>query len=272
MPQLTAHDLLSRGYFPKELPPPFDPLDFANRVVASVGPVPVSLSSKKLRARPCIHNIARVGSLRRRLSICNPIAFYNLALAIEKAWPRLERIAKDSPFSQSRPAPTATRAVSPTGQPLPSLRASHRATSRFLLKADVARFYHSIYTHSIPWAIHGKDTAKRNRKDRLIGNLIDTWVRNGQDGQTMGIPIGPDTSLIIAEVVLSAIDKQIHRKQPRVRGFRWFDDYELNTSSRDHAEVALGALQEALGGYEIALNSEKTAITELPCELEQQWV
>jgi hypothetical protein len=151
------------------------------------------------------------------------------------------------------------------------LRAHHRATARFALNTDVARFYHSIYTHSIPWAIHGKATAKRNRSQRLLGNAIDQWVRNGQDGQTMGIPIGPDTSLIIAEVLLSAVDRSLARKLPRLRGFRFIDDYELTFATRPHAEIALRHLQAVLSEFELALNSEKTVIDELPCLLDPAW-
>jgi glycosyltransferase A (GT-A) superfamily protein (DUF2064 family) len=85
----------------------------------------------------------------------------------------------------------------------PIRRAQLRSTSRYILQADINRFYPSVYTHSIPWAIHTKAVAKSNRGDGYIGNRIDRLVRNGQDGQTMGIPIGPDTSLLIAEILLT---------------------------------------------------------------------
>lgn len=34
---------------------------------------------------------------------------------------------------------------------------------RFIAKTDISRFYHSIYTHAVPWAFHGKDAAKSDR-------------------------------------------------------------------------------------------------------------
>ena len=41
----------------------------------------------------------------------------------------------------------------------------------------------------------------------MFGNAIDFFfVRQGQDGQTIGIPVGPDTSRIISELILKLID------------------------------------------------------------------
>jgi hypothetical protein len=88
----------------------------------------------------------------------------------------------------------------------------------------------------------------------------------------MGIPIGPDTSLLIAEILLSAVDKKIKRKVSTVRAFRFIDDYELAVSSRDHAEIALAAVQEAMSEYELALSPEKTTIAALPCSLDEDWL
>jgi hypothetical protein len=75
--------------------------------------------------------------------------------------------------------------------------------------ADVRAFFHSIYTHAIAWAIHGKEVAKQQRGTALYGNLIDLLCRNAQDGQTIGLPVGPDTSRLIAEIVAAAMDVQL---------------------------------------------------------------
>jgi hypothetical protein len=266
-----THDLLARGYFPKELPPPFQTEDFADRVLGSIGPLPDSFGHRGIRARACQHNFARVGALRRQLSIPNPVTQYQVSVLIGRHWPRLERVIKRSRLSQSAPIPGSLRAFPVPTTNLVALRAENRATARHVLTSDVSRFYHSIYTHGIAWAVHGKAKAKTNRRNTLLGNALDTWVRNGQDGQTMGIPIGPDTSLIIAELILAAVDRQLVRKLPRLRGFRFMDDYELTFTTRGHAELALSHLQEALAEYELALNADKTAIDELPCLLDPEW-
>ena len=146
-----------------------------------------------------------------------------------------------------------------------------RATATVLLTADVSRFYHAIYTHSISWALHTKAIAKiRRRSMRLLGNRLDLLMRNAQDGQTIGIRIGPDTSLIVAEIILAAVDRELVRAVPRLRGFRFMDDYEL-TLFRSHAELALARLQGALANCELALNPTKTRIDDLPETIVEPW-
>lgn len=94
-------------------------------------------------------------------------------------------------------------------------RAELRSHGRFLVRADISRFYQSIYTHSVPWALHGKAFAKRYRRARNVGNQLDQLLRSCQDEQTNGIPIGPDSSLLVAEIILSAIDERLKRHAGR---------------------------------------------------------
>ena len=66
-----------------------------------------------------------------------------------------------------------------------------------LVKADIKNFYPSIYTHSIAWAIHGKNFIRkdRNRHDyRFLGNRLDRLFQYSNDQKTNGIPIGPVVS------------------------------------------------------------------------------
>ena len=151
------------------------------------------------------------------------------------------------------------------------LRAQSRTGSRHLLITDVARFYHSVYTHSIPWALHGKSMAKRNRGSNLVGNVLDQLIRSSQDGQTIGLPVGPDTSLLIAELLLAAVDRALAKRLRGVKGVRYIDDYELCFPSLSAAESAVSELQNVLTEYELALNPAKTRIVELPQPLDPIW-
>jgi len=153
----------------------------------------------------------------------------------------------------------------------PVLAAVTRRNNRYVLKTDISRFYHSIYTHSIPWALHTKAFSKQNRGLTHLGNRIDALVRAGQDLQTVGIPIGPDTSLVIAEVLMQECDREIRRRLPDVRGHRFIDDYELGFRNRTDAEDAFHILENILGQFELALNPRKTEIVELPASLESTW-
>jgi hypothetical protein len=88
-----------------------------------------------------------------------------------------------------------------------------------------------LYTHAIPWALHTKPVAKANR-NKTDGDKIDKAVRNCSSGQTVGIPIGPDTSFVVAEIVLAAVDGLLRTKLPALRGFRYLDDYEAAFETR----------------------------------------
>jgi hypothetical protein len=273
---MNAKDILARGYFPRELPPPFNTDTFAAHVASSsarpagFGP---AASAKPVVTKPAIHNLARAGSLRRRLSIPNPIAYDQLADVVATNWAVLLSHTANSPIALTTPKATAgtKRAIVPTHDfdAWPSQRARTRAGKRYVLKADLATFYSSVYTHSIPWAIHGKSFAKADRRLSHLGNLLDTVVRNGQDQQTNGIPIGPDTSLLIAEILLTSVDKFLPASM--CDGIRYVDDYEFGFTTYSEAESCLAALQELLSTLELQLNPLKTSILALPLPLEEFW-
>jgi hypothetical protein len=105
----------------------------------------------------------------------------------------------------------------------------------------------------------------------LLGNRIDAALRNLNDGQTVGIPIGPDTSLVAAEMLLAAVDQALLTKFPRLTGFRYVDDYELSFPTLSDAEQILAELQGVLYGYELSLNPRKTRIVELPQGISDNW-
>jgi hypothetical protein len=137
-----------------------------------------------------------------------------------------------------------------------------------VLTADINQFYHSIYTHSISWAIHGKSVAKAKRRDKaLAGNVLDQLVRNSQDQQSVGIPIGPDTSLLIAEIILSVNDVELLNRGIK-NGFRAIDDYEFGCDSLNEAESLRETLQEIVNEYEFVLNADKASVIELPVPIE----
>ena len=49
----------------------------------------------------------------------------------------------------------------------------------YLFHTDITDCYGSIYTHSIAWALHNKDDAKRERRNKtLLGNLIDKQIQS----------------------------------------------------------------------------------------------
>ena len=269
--------ILSLGYFPAKLPAPFTTAKFAEVMVNNAGAIPNSFANPN-QSKPLRHSVARVGLNRRLLSIPNPTSQYNLCSDIANNWGILNHAASLSNISCSKPTikQNAYRSREPVKvfDDIPAIRLQTRATAKFILKADIAQCYPSIYTHSIPWAIHGKVFAKNkaNRGYQHIGNSIDRWIRKGQDDQTIGIPIGPDSSFLISEIILSAIDDELEKTLGNIRGFRYVDEYERGFRTRGEAESTLSILRTILRDYELGLNADKTEIIELPVRIESKWV
>jgi hypothetical protein len=276
---LALGDLLARGYFPKELPRPFVTVPFANVVSAATSlPADFAKSASKGNNLPTAkvgrYSLARGGLFRRPLSICNPLHHYLLCKELMQNWATVSTSVSGSPLAATTPEfKTIGRAIDGKWpqSARPDFAQERRLGMRYVLLTDINRFYGSIYTHSIAWALHAKSTAKSNRTLSLLGNKIDYWVRMGQDQQTMGIPIGPDTSLVLAEMIMQRCDDALLAKLSRIKGYRFIDDYELSFRTRTEAEDAYHILESCLSEYELALNAKKTEILELPLPLEKRW-
>lgn len=136
----------------------------------------------------------------------------------------------------------------------------------FLEVTDIKNFYPSIYTHSISWAVHGKDVAKSRRFDMsLLGNRLDKLIQNSRDGQTNGIPVGSYVSDIIAEIVLCDVDNKLteqivaEKLNSNVLIFRFRDDYRILSKTAEQGKRVLSHLNRILNSeYNLSLNSDKT--------------
>jgi len=270
MLSISAVDLCSKGFLPKELPSCFQVSDFNSEVLKSLGQVNFKKTSDYAR-----HNLARAGKLPRKTGVPNPINHAWISKCIEENWGEIKSIFDLSAFSCSKPSGEPTnRAIRTEPQ---SSRVAHRleiySSSRYLVKADICRFYHSIYTHSIFWAMHSKPEGKKKEERKgKPGDKLDKLFRNLADKQTVGIPIGPDSSQIIAEMILCRIDGRLKERFGPLNCFRFLDDYEIAVESEAEANNVLCELQNLLGEQELELNSLKTGIYELPVPLEEFWV
>ncbi len=242
--RLELKDLLAKGYFPDELPPPFNTKVFSDKITVRGLRLPTQFTEPKGKwCEYTTFSLARPGALRRRLAILNPLAYYRLSKEIVTHQKSLFKKASPSVVCLSHPKISANgnRAIATHSSlgDLPNARARSRVGKLFALRTDIARFYPSIYTHSLDWAITGKDKAKSNfgRGVNRLGTRIDAHVQAAQNGQTRGIPIGPDTSLLLAHVLLAPVDKAL-KKKGITHGFRFLDDYELVFESRSLAEEA----------------------------------
>ncbi len=272
---VTARSILERGYLPKELPACFTSRAFA-KAADSLAAVPPERESTRATGL----SLARPGGLRRRLAITNPFSQLHVARRFAAGWPELEKHFAQSQIGLSRPIEGRLRAFQPktrfSDQIGPRLTRMNRA--RFLLSTDISEFYPSVYTHSLSWALEGKAAAKQRfalgrRQTQTLGDWLDRAIRNGQEGQTKGLPIGPDSSFLAAEIVMSAIDAAVQKRFPRFprSAMRFYDDLEYFAATRTEAEEALVAWESELARYELTLNADKTRITEAPISLQAPW-
>jgi len=266
---LTIDDLLTRGYFHDRVIPPLGSATLAPAVIALQRYT--RANQKRFRSRCVQHSVPKKKHLRRVLSIPNPFHQALLCSEIARNWKALLTFCEGSQISLSIPRTSTTRALQSTKEisAVTTERALRSIGKRYLLKADFARYYPSIYTHSVPWAIHGKQNARADKS--LFGNAIDRRLRDTQDQQTGGIPIGPDTSFLVGEVIGSAMDMELQKSIGDLRGVRFIDDIYLYFETLTEAEIALSQLHRVAKSFELEIHDQKTEIMALPDEVEPPW-
>lgn len=139
---------------------------------------------------------------------------------------------------------------------------------RYMFVTDITNCYGSLYTHTIAWALMGKEKAKEKRdRHGLLGNLIDDYVQGMQYGQTNGLPQGSVLSDFIAEMVLAYADKELSDKLKTANIteyhiLRYRDDYRIFSNCKEDIERIAFYLQGVLADLNFQLNAKKTYMTE----------
>lgn len=276
---MQLNDLLIKGYFPEELIPPFTTEDLSivkDDIIASIDIYdPIAGAARKCTTKMIHFSVPKIKAYRRTLGIPHPLHFTRLSKTIVDNWPAISLHCNASTISLS---PIKTRMGTSRAIVKPSFKNTTREKiirstgNRYLLKIDIAKFYSSIYTHSIPWALHTKAISKVHRKRTpYYGNALDEDCRKMQDGQTIGLPIGPDTSRIISEIILSSIDREINTELGYLNGVRVVDDYHLYFRSHGELEKGRAIVSRILRGFELELNQNKEQLLELPEIIESEW-
>lgn len=139
---------------------------------------------------------------------------------------------------------------------------------RYIVKADISSCFPSIYTHALSWALATKEEAKNTRSNNnLWYNKIDTLTRKLTNDETHGLLIGPHTSNLLAEIILTRVDSKL-RKWSYIRNI---DDYTCYVDSQEDAQRFLTELGGKLREYHLSLNHKKTEILELPLAATAHW-
>lgn len=271
-----AKKIIATGYFANQIPCEFRSIALSE-IINKLDLTKSRLSNNGFNkwCNLIRFSIPKTENFRRILSVPHPLHYILLAQLIEKNWGGLKTHFSKSEFSLTTPKITEDSVVSKYKMSEKiNRRIKNLVFNRYILQADITRYYPSIYTHSISWALHTKKVAKLNQRDNsYFGNEIDRLVRNMQDGQTLGIPVGPVTSLIIQEIIGTAIDDEFKREYGnKLVGSRYTDDMEYYFSTSEEAEKAQAILNKILIKYELDLNISKTRIISIPQVLGPEWV
>ncbi|MEY0877448.1 RNA-directed DNA polymerase [Providencia manganoxydans] len=282
----VLEQLLSKGFFPIQLPPNFTSVSFGEKHDEVSKGIDKIISNDKKKnpmrnwTRTEKYSVARSSYSRRTTNILNPISYFVLARLICNQWDEINEHYDNSNISLSRPSVDgqSIRAITITKfSELYEKKLVDSSGYKYALITDISSYFPSIYTHSISWALDGKESSKRNLRGSIksLGDDIDLLCRNAQDGQTIGLPIGCDTSHIISELIGTAIDVELTKKLKESRisfsGFRYVDDFFLFFSSRTKAEKALAILTTIISNYELEINAIKTKVIESKDLIDESW-
>lgn len=293
--------LVAQGYFPKELPPVFTTDSFGQHVneilndwrssniyrIRPAGRVPKSPKKKKNSYSYGLESYdleiitkPKKGYERRNIHITHPIPQALLSYEISYNWNSVQKWLLRQRFSLDKIAISSAyrRSIRDINFEM------HRAKKNFigsicdvLIKTDISRFYPTIYTHSIPWAAYGKEKVKNNIKlyEGSLADRLDSLVRSCNRNQTIGIPIGPETSRIIAEVISSRIDSDFSFRMPTldVKAVdRLQDDWFIGTRDVETAERALSAINIVYREYGLEINGSKTSVERVIGASDSEWI
>ncbi len=279
--------LLDFGLFANKVPPCFTSEGLAAIASLTMSGILLETDEKKLKddIDTRAHDYIRYEALRdinipRHLGIPHPEAYAVQSLAISRHW-------KEVSTHCNQPKPAISRIhVRPTGSgsifemnykgeeryQLEEDEIRWMTGTKYVVHADVASCFPSIYTHSIPWALHGKATSKKLKSiTALAGNLLDKCTQITRDQQTNGLLIGPHSSNIISEIILTKIDAELQAKGFE-RIFRHIDDYTFYAEDFAQAESFVKELGLCLRGFEMSLNDKKTRISPLPRPSAENWI
>ncbi|WP_429218073.1 antiviral reverse transcriptase Drt4 [Aeromonas veronii] len=283
----VLNGLLDYGLFAEKIPPCFTTEGLANFVSTSMGTLLDEMDDRALKKEldKRAHDFMRYEALRdsnipRHMGVPHPEAYAVQALAIAKHW---QAIATHC----NKPKPVFSRIhvrhigngrifeMNYKGNEYFRLEEDEQkwmSGAQYVVEADIATCFPSMYTHSIPWALNGKSAAKNSSSlTKLPGNLLDKCTQNTRDRQTNGLLIGPHASNIISEIILTQIDVELQAKgYNKVK--RHVDDYRFYAGTYEEAEKFIKDLGLALRAYEMSLNEKKTKIVPLPSPSEADWI
>ncbi len=275
--------LLQYNYFPRthdhkeELPPIFSSVKFTPDVANKIN----ALSYRGDKGYDVLpFRRTRHPNIPRMMGIPHPRAYAKLVQVIGDNWDQYISKCCQSPNSEIefevqddfRIVVHKYDHVAPDGT-LENQNPRADFGKSYRVKTDITNFFHSVYSHSLPWALVGHEHAKKHKgqkhKDEWF-NQIDYSVTLCQRNETKGIPIGPATSSILSETIMFQVDKALRDKGYQFT--RYIDDYTVYVDNEVQANTFLMDLTKELEKFSLSLNPKKTSISRMPVLNRENWV
>jgi len=148
----------------------------------------------------------------------------------------------------------------------PQFQACERKYPR-LVRADVAKCFDSVYTHTVSWVTNGIRASKNMQRETAdtFGGKFDKLMQYLNFAETSGIIIGPELSRVFAEIILQEVDVRVEReleKKGLLRGthyeiMRYVDDYFVFLADPQNTELVEEILTAQLAIFKLHLNDQK---------------
>lgn len=266
--------LLAQGLFSEKLPPVFTSEPFYQYSLSLRQPF-----SKNDYGFIYFDSMRDI-NIPRSLGIPNPMAYQRLCLCLKENWDKIiEHFRRQTISNSYKVSRIHIRKRAHTDSlfkmnyknwrtddsPVPDILIG----KRYMVSADISTCFPSMYTHSLCWALVGKDYAKKNREESLWYNALDHRCMELKSGETHGFLIGPHASNVLSEIILTVVDQNLSAKWDYIRNI---DDYTCYVSTYEEAQCFLTELAAQLRYFDLPLNHKKTKIEELPVASTKHWV
>ena len=142
---------------------------------------------------------------------------------------------------------------------------AQRHRNGFVITCDFVDFYNQIYTHRIRNLIAEAGGRRLEPHSKVVEHFL-----HGLNTQTSrGIPVGPASSVVLAELIMADIDKKILTYTSAF--VRWADDIRIFAATREEAERILHDLTEFVhANHRLVFSGEKTRIISVKGFAEKQ--
>jgi hypothetical protein len=122
-----------------------------------------------------------------------------------------------------------------------------------VVQSDISSFYEHVSHHRIENLIDDLFL-----ESSTISTQIDRFLNRFASGRSFGLPVGGQCSRILAELLMSSIDRRLTDEGLIWR--RYVDDFVFVTANQSDAYRALSILSHSLADYGLTLNRTKTII------------